>query len=196
MTPRAKWARLDAKGTYASGNGWLQNSSGAWSYDEENSALKIETETGFEDTFDPFKVVIESDSVMVWEREEEEQKVTVFYKRIQEIPKNLPDIMTGIWDLESADLNGKDVMKDYDPAGNRFLFLRWDHLFIDFTNEGRLTGIWRVDAHSPTLDILYYNNSEPQETWKIRVKGEDQLTWSREDEGLELVFSRLTSFPE
>ena len=35
-TPVAKWIKVNDDGSYQSGNGWLQNSEGTWSYDKSS----------------------------------------------------------------------------------------------------------------------------------------------------------------
>lgn len=194
MTPIAKWTQLNDDGTYVSGNGWLQNSDGSWEFDQSNSEVSITPETGFEDSFGSFKVSLESDNEMVWIREEEGQKVTVRYERISSIPKSWSDLATGIWDLSTATRSGNDALEEFDPTGDRFIFLRWDKLFMDYTSEERISGIWRIGAHSPALDILYYDNSKSPNYWQYSFNGEDEMIWKMGE--VTLTFLRLTSFPE
>jgi hypothetical protein len=67
MTPLAKWTRINSDFTYQSGNGWLQNSEGNWTFDKSlNQFLPIE-KNGIVDDFGPFEVEIIKDH-MTWTR--------------------------------------------------------------------------------------------------------------------------------
>ncbi len=194
MTPIAKWTHLFEDGTFTSGNGWLQNSDGEWEFDAETSELSMVPKTGFEDPFGSFKISFENDDKMIWEREEEGQKVIVQYDKISSVPKSWSDLATGIWDLKTATREGIDAIDEFDPTGDRFIFLRWDKLFMDYTSEGRISGIWRIGAHSPALDILYYDHSKSPNYWQYSFNGEDEMIWEMGE--VILTFSRLNSFPE
>ncbi|MTI88938.1 MAG: hypothetical protein FH748_13335 [Balneolaceae bacterium] len=87
-------------------------------------------------------------------------------------------------------------MTELDPSGSRFMFLRWDHLFFDFTSEGRVLGMWRIDAHRSALDILYYDESETPDYWQIFFDGKETMIWVKEKEGLRVMFNRLYAFPQ
>ncbi|GAB5409612.1 MAG: hypothetical protein BalsKO_19770 [Balneolaceae bacterium] len=194
MTPIAKWTEIKEDGTFISGNGWLQNSDGSWKFDQTNSELTMIPKTGFEDPFGSFKVNFQTNAKMIWEREEEGQKVIVQYERISSIPKSWSDLATGIWDLKTATREGMDAMEEFDPTGDRFIFLRWDKLFTDYTSEGRISGIWRIGAHSSALDILYYDNSKSPNYWQYSFEGDNEMIWKMGE--VTLTFSRLNSFPE
>ncbi|MEQ9266920.1 MAG: hypothetical protein RLN81_16960 [Balneolaceae bacterium] len=193
-TPIARWSKINPDQTYESGNGWLQNSDGAWEFDSDKMELTMVPKTGYDDPFGPFKVSFIDENVMTWKRVEEGEEVTVYNQRIEMVPKSPSDLVTGIWDLSSAERNGKDALEEFDPSGNRFVFLRPDHLFRDFTKDGRVSGIWKVDAHRPVLDILYYDDSKPLDYWAISFVEENTMVWERDE--IKLTFSRLRSFPE
>lgn len=194
MTPVGKWSDLSQSRLFTSGNGWLQNSSGYWDYDRSTSELTLTATTGFEDSFGPFKVQMVGEDEMIWTREENGELVTVVNKKVKRVPKTPRDIATGLWDLEEANRAGKDILNEFDPQNNRRVFLRWDNLVFDFINGQRVAGMWRIDAHRPALDILYYDTSKEPDYWQISFEGEDSMTWTKQD--LTLKFSRLTSFPE
>ena len=194
MTPRGKWNRLQPNGRFETGNGWLINGDGTWRYNSEDSEITLTNYTGFYDPFGPFDILSSTDSTMVWKRIEEGQEVSVFYRKIKALPKALPDIATGIWDFESAQRMGKDVTEEYDPTGTRFVFLRWDRKYIDFTEKGRINGVWNIDAHRPVIDILYYDNEKEFDYWDIAIE-EDRMIWTREGYGLVLTFTRMDRFP-
>lgn len=194
MTPVAKWTYIHEDGSYTSGNGWLQNSDGNWNYDEETSKIEMTPKTGFDDPDGPFNIMNMNEDSMIWTREEGGEEVIVSYNRISQLPKSLPDLAIGIWDIETAEKDGLDVMSEIDPTGNRFVFLRFDHLVFDVVNENRTSGMWRIDAHRPVIDILYYDTSKSSDYWQITFDGEDTMQWTKDD--LIIKFSRLTSFPD
>ena len=194
MTPVGKWWDLSQSRLFTSGNGWLQNSSGHWDLDRSTSELTVTATTGFDDPFGPFKVEIVSDDEMIWTREENGDMVTVVSKKVRRVPKTPRDLATGLWDLEDAQRSGLDVLDEFDPQNNRMLFLRWDNLVFDFINGERISGMWRIDAHRPVLDILYYDTSKEPDYWQVSFESEDRMILEKED--LRLEFGRLTSFPE
>jgi len=146
MTPLAKWTRINNDFTYKSGNGWLQNSEGNWTFDKQlNQFLPIE-KNGMVDDFGPFKVEIIEDR-MTWTRIEEGDKVVVQLERIEKIPKGPADNIQGLWDLNSAIRDEENLMSSYDPDNNRYYHIRWDRIFVnDFGPKGRQTGalIWKI----------------------------------------------------
>ena len=194
LTPVAKWFHIKNDGTFEAGNGWLQNSEGKWEFDPETMEYLPVNTVGMDDPFGAFKVEFSGDSVMTWIREEEGMTVTVTNKRITEKPRSRFDKAVGLWSLISATRDGEDAMSEFNPGGNRMVFLRWDMLFQDFTSEGRVPGIWRVDAHRPALDILYYDTSKPMDYWQVSFAGDNTMSWERE--AIRLEFERLSSFPE
>jgi hypothetical protein len=194
MTPHAKWTVFNEDGTFESGNGGLKNSNGKWEFDKHLSQLRMTNEVGFDNTFGPFQVEMNPDNEMILSRTEEGQKVMVYNQRVSEKPMYRTDLATGLWDLRKAERGGVDVLDEMDPEGSRMFFIRWDNLFQDITVEGRISGIWRIDAHRPVLDVLYYDQSKSPDYWQISFKGEDVMYLQKED--LKLEFGRLTSFPE
>lgn len=194
VTPIARWSQLNEDGSFVSGNGWLQNSDGTWVFDEEESTLTMIIQTGFDDPFEPFSVAFPSEDVMIWNREEQGMQVTVTNRRVNEKPKAPADLVVGLWDLVSAEKEGVDATEEFDPNGNRMIFIRWDHLVHDFTSEGRISGVWRIDAHRPVLDILYYDTTLPSDYWGVSFESENEMTL--EKEGLKMTFNRLKAFPE
>lgn len=54
MTPVAKWTRIHEDGTFQSGNGWLQNSEGTWTFDKKYNHFEANDPNGLVDEFGPF----------------------------------------------------------------------------------------------------------------------------------------------
>ena len=97
LTPLAKWTDFKADGSYTSGNGWLTNSDGIWVFEATTNSLTLTVETGFSDEFGPFSVEMLSDSSMKWTRIENGDEVTIFNRRIGEIPKHPASLAVGLW---------------------------------------------------------------------------------------------------
>lgn len=194
LTPVARWTELTSDGSYASGNGWLQNGDGTWEFDEERNELLMTIKTGFEDSFGPFKVEMVSDDEMIWSREENGQMVIVKNKRIEEKPKHPATLAIGLWMVKQA-MNGEsDETERFTSEEFQGVFVRWDNLFQEITPNGRISGMWRVDAHRPVIDILYYDGSKPLQYWSLEFDNENTMTWTRDD--LVIQFERLNAFPE
>ncbi|MBO6792702.1 MAG: hypothetical protein JJ895_02235 [Balneolaceae bacterium] len=150
--------------------------------------------TGFEDSFSPFSVEMINQNEMKWTREEAGAMVTVFNRRITEIPKSPATKAVGLWRItEVLDKNLK-VTEQFTSEEFQAVFVRWDNLIQEITTEGRRSGIWRVDAHRSVIDILYYDGEKSLQYWSLDFASEDQMTWTRD--GLTITFERLTTFPE
>ena len=194
MTPVAKWTHLFENGTFTSGNGWLQNSDGTWEFDSESSEVLVVTETGFKNEFGPFEVEMKGENGMIWSRIEGADLVYVHYKRIEEIPKSPATLAIGLWMVNEVINDGEIVTESYKKEHAMGVFVRWDNLFQEITSEGRVSGIWRVNAHRPVLDVLFYDGKRSLEYWDLDFEGENKMIWKRE--GLIIKYERLNSFPE
>lgn len=194
MTPIAKWSHFLEDGSYTTGNGWLQNGDGTWDFDSESSKIQLITETGFEDQFGPFKIETINSDEMIWYRQEFGEMVSVFYQRIDKTPKSPASLAVGLWMVKEVINEGEVLTEKYQSENAQAVFIRWDNLFQEITSEGRVSGIWRVNAHRPVLDILFYDGKRPLEYWELDFENEDKMTWKRE--GLTIKYERLNSFPE
>ena len=65
MTPTAKWTRINEDGTFQSGNGWMQNAEGTWTFDEVSSLFLPTTKNWILDEGGPFEVMFSGDG-MQW----------------------------------------------------------------------------------------------------------------------------------
>ena len=167
MTPLAKWTRINADASFQSGNGWLQNSEGTWSFNAENMKYTPLTHNGLDDPFGAFTVALNDDK-MTWSRIEEGEKVVVYLERIKAIPKGPADTIQGLWDLWSVSNKGVDISSSYDPDSKRYMFIRWDRIFIDDLGpDGRLTGYWQMHGHRPLLTLISHDESKVNQQWTV-----------------------------
>ena len=109
MNPVAKWTRINPDGTYQSGNGWLQNSSGTWTFNEISMEFLPVEDFGIKEDFGAF-IVSFSGGKMLWERHEKGMTVLVILEKIQQLPKSTADWITGLWDLTEAIQSGKTLL--------------------------------------------------------------------------------------
>ena len=197
MTPVARWTRFNKDHSQFSGNGWTQHSIGTWEFDATTKQLRVINTNGYIDPAGPFTVRLEKDR-MYWNRTEEGQQVEVTLQRSKEIPASPGDQLLGVWDLERVTESGKDISDIYDPENKRYLFLRWDKLFtIQHSPSGRLTGIYRVHAHRPEIEMIFYQQDKPVEKWKFQV-GPDRLELISPDakHDIKMEYRRINYFPQ
>lgn len=198
MTPVAKWTRINKDGTYQSGNGWLQNSIGTWSYDKTANQFSPVEANGIADNYGPFTVSFEGET-MFWKRMEDGMEVTVTLESIWEMPMSTADKLNGLWDLQSTTDDGKDITGEYDPDNKYYLFIRWDRIYIERTSKGeRKSGYWHINAHRPEITLLSQPGVKEPESWAITINNR-VLTLkgiSDSNKSLELTFTRIHQFPE
>jgi hypothetical protein len=199
MTPVAKWTRIKADGTYESVNGWLKNSEGTWTYDEAGQNFLPKETNGLIDPYGAFSVRFEGKK-MKWMRTEEGHEVTITLARIHEIPRSPADKVQGLWGLDKAMENGKDITQTYDPQNKRYLFLRWDRMYIQRTADGtRQNGYWQMNAHKPEITFINREGKHNPLSWKVTFMNDKKITLtgiSDFNKGQTLIYNRLNSFPE
>lgn len=198
MTPVAKWTKINADHTYQSGNGWLQNAVGTWTYDMQNKTFFPKETNGIKDEFGAFNVSFDHNN-MIWERTEEGMSVTVTLAPITEMPMSTADQLVGLWDLTKVIKNEQNITSDYDPNDKHYIFIRWDRIFVARTPEGtRATGYWHIHGHRPELTLMSHNPDKGIESWRVSVNNSDlnMIGISDSNKNLELIFSRLNAFPE
>lgn len=96
--------------------------------------------------------------------------------------------------MKEVQNEGVEIAESFISEEFQAVFVRWDNLFQEITAEGRRSGIWRVNAHRPVIDILYYDGQKPLQYWEMDFEGETIMTWKRDD--LMITFERLDAFPE
>lgn len=198
MTPVAKWTRIEAGGAYQSGNGWLQNSEGNWTYDEKQKTFLPKETNGLADPFGAFQVRM-NDGEMIWEREEEGMTVTIIFKPISDLPKAPADRLTGLWELQEVTRDGKVVTTAFDPDNRHYIFFRWDRIYVARPPAGeRATGYWHINGHRPEITLLPHREGAAPESWRIEAT-DTELTMSGlsdSNEKTERVYRRIYQFPE
>lgn len=173
MTPVAKWTKINADGTFQSGNGWLQNSAGTWSYDEKNNIFSSKDPLGIREDYGGFTVSFDKEK-MIWEREEDGMPVKVTMKPIQKLPMAPADYLVGLWDLEEITANDQSIIRDFDKDNKHRLFIRWDRIYINYAPDGtKFTGYWQINAHKPEVTFLPHSEGEKPESWFIEVDGHE-----------------------
>lgn len=192
MTPVAKWTRINTDGTYASGNGWLQNSVGTYTFEDE--VFKPLQTDGIRDPFGGFTTKV-GQNEMTWTRQEGGATVTVQMKRIEELPQAPADQAVGLWQLARSE--GK-LMESVFLQDLETMFIRWDHIYVAQGVEDRKTGFWFINAHRPDLTLIPHSEQEGNTFWRVTFE-DGQMIWSPIQEGQEqskLFFRRLDAFPE
>ena len=199
MTPIARWMKFNKDRTQESGNGWVQHSIGSWNYDRSDKTLQITNSNGFKDSYGPFLASIEKEK-MTWQRKEEGQTVTVSLKRSNSIPAAPANKLLGVWDLVKAEEDGKDITKDLDPHGKRYLFIRWDHLFtVQHSPEGRISGFYQVNGHQPVIEFIHSGKETKRSQWSFEVEKESLILKTRDSpksKKLKRIYKRIDYFPQ
>lgn len=172
VTPVAKWTRINADGTFQSGNGWLQNAKGSWNYDVEKNTLSMVDSLDVFDEFGAFRIAF-SNERMLWAREEEGMTVKVTLVPIDELPMSPADYLEGIWDLIEITENQTSILSDFDRENKHRLHIRWDRVYVNFSATGqRLRGYWHIHGHRPEITFLPHQETEIPERWKVEVNRE------------------------
>ncbi len=198
MTPVAKWTKINKDGTYQSGNGWLQNAEGTWTFDRKKSLFSPKETNGLIDEFGPFTVEF-TDNGMNWLREEEGTIVTVTLKRINSLPKGPADEVVGLWNLISVTKAGMLPKLNDEVNGTQNIFIRWDRIYISRSSQGaRETGYWHMHGHKPEITLLPHDKNGTAETWRIEITESvlslTGISDSNKDE--KIVYYRLHRFPK
>lgn len=196
MTPRGKWLKILEDGTYYSGNGWLQHTSGTWTLDSSKMLFELKEDNGIIDPFGPFKLSFVFDK-MQWEREEEGTTVVVTLHRIEQMPKLISDEIKGLWAIEKVFHNEEDITKTYASESEDYLMFRWDKMLV----EGKASGeknyaYWYVHPHRSELRIIGRNDDEI-ERWRIEIIDNNLLMSGLQpnNKGMKYIYKRLHQFP-
>ena len=175
MTPVAKWTKINADGTFQSGNGWLQNSRGIWNYDNENNKYSATDSLDIFDEFGGFTVSFDQKK-MFWEREEEGMQVKVTLGLIHELPMATSDYLEGMWQLVDISEKGQSILEEFENAQEHKLFIRWDRMYMKFSSEGKkLTGYWHINGHKPEITLLPHQADENVESWRVEVNKKELI---------------------
>jgi len=195
-TPVARWFRLE-HGRQVSGNGWQQHSLGSYKWNKKTSEVSLETINEPRDEFGAFKV-LRKGNAMTWTRKEEGLVVKVELETATELPQSTADQVKGLWDLVSATRSGADVLKQTDPDGNQFVFIRWDRMYVKhLSSNEQVRGYWFMNAHRPELKFFSQDNEQDSETWMVSFEL-DKLVLTGTSESVKdtvLTYSRMAEFP-
>ncbi|NMM50865.1 hypothetical protein [Marinigracilibium pacificum] len=178
MTPIGKWTRINGDGTYESGNGWIQNGAGRWSFNKTEKLISLKDDYIKEDIDVPFSITFR-DNEMIWERKEEGTNVKVHLKRIDELPREHAEKLVGVW--EKVENKNEEI-----------LMLRWDRVFVKRIDGKQSGGYWHPHAHKPEIGFINYDNSKPHEYYQVEFVG-DQLVLtgvSKEVKGKKVIYIR------
>ena len=191
MTPVARWTRFNKDGTQTSGNGWLQHSVGNWFL--KDKLLTVKNTNGINDEYEPFSIEIEKDK-MIWTREEEGQEVSVFLKRIDEIPASEGNKLIGLWKLTKVLEDGNDITVVANPDGKSMLHLRWGNVYVQHNMpKGRQYGIYKIHDHKPEIQLVNYGESSRFSFWNFSIDDQKLKLISR-DQKSEMEFERIHQF--
>jgi hypothetical protein len=193
MTPVSKWFRL-SNGQLASGNGWQQHTFGTYTWNRVTSELSLVSENEPSDGYGAFLVAQDGNS-MIWTRKEDGDIVKVRLIAIVELPKSPADNVKGFWDLVEATRSGVDAIKDIDPDGRYYIFLRWDRVFVRRINaKEKAQGYWFMNGHRPELKLM--RDQQETETWTAGFDGDNLILTgvSESVTGIVLTFARSSAF--
>jgi len=196
MTPVAKWTRINADGSFQSGNGWLQNSSGSWNYDVHTQIYSSIDSLDVADEFGGFKVSFESEN-MIWERLEEGMNVKVLLEKISTLPKSTADHLEGLWELTEISESGNSLTDEMFKDGQPKIHFRWDRIYVFISPEGeRSTGYWHIHGHRPEITLLPHSADEQAESWSVVVNEKDALFRGISDsnQGIDIRYVRVREF--
>lgn len=198
VNPVAKWTRIHQDGTYQTGNGWLQNGAGIWTFNKKKNTFKAEDPNGIKDEFGPFTVSF-SGKNMIWERMEDGMKVVVTLTPVDQLPKATGDQLVGLWELCEAKKEGQSILAEMAPGEKQYLFIRWDRIYEERDTEGKKsTGYWHIHGHRPELTLLSHHKGKEAESWKVSFEDEKLVLQGISDSnmGKEYQYKRLNAFPK
>ena len=196
LTPVAKWFKINEDSTFYSGNGWLQNSFGTWSYNKKTNEYKQGNTNGIRDEFGAFKVSF-SDNKMAWERNEDGMDVVVTLSRISKMPMSPADSIAGLWDLSMVKKGAEDITSTFDPDDQQYFFIRWDRLFRIRNPDGSVSsGYWHMDGHAPKFFLVDFNKEVEDQVYMVSFQ-KDLLIMEQQGGGnLVLTCKRINEFPK
>jgi hypothetical protein len=198
VTPVAKWFKINPDGTFQSGNGWLQNAEGTWTFDKTHNTFLATERNGLVDKYGAFKVTLNS-SQMSWERKEDGDQLVVRLKRIEELPKSPADRLVGVWDLKEMTREGKSEKSTFDPQDNYYIFIRWDRIYVERAEDGgKSYGYWHINGHRPELTMISMKDEKSREAWAVEVddKTLKLIGISETNKGCQMGFGRINHIPD
>ena len=187
----ARWTRFNKDQTQESGNGWFQHSIGTWQFNPNNKEIAVINSNGLKDEFGAFTLRMENEK-MVWQREEDGNRVEVILKKIDQLPQSPANQLLGAWKLENKEDNANKKAISY-------LFFRWDRIVIDkAANQAKRFGTYKTHGHKNELQIIYYGDPLQQINWNYSFDQSGDLTLSgkRNGEKVDLQYKRIDYLPQ
>ena len=197
MTPVSKWFKLHENGKYESGNGWLQNTIGRWTYDGKSKEFSATNTLGINDEAGAFQVSF-SKETMIWSRMEEGMNIKVHLQKVSEVPPSYTDLLAGLWQSKE-EIHESGTNNSGPLSGLKHLQIRWDRIYratnLDNNNK---TGYWHVNGHRPELTLLPHQSDVNVESWRIKVSEKElELTGISESNKDQVKrFLRIHQFPD
>ncbi len=196
LTPNARWTRFNPDSTQESGNGWVQHSTGTWSFNKKSNKLSITNANGLTDPYEAFKVRLNNDT-MYWQRIEDGQNVLITLEKSDHLPETYGDQLLGLWKLQKAIGNGRYFHVSDSIKPEDYLFFRWDRRFVMNCDLGRINGVYNVNGHRPELELIPYSDSLNRDFWAISFdKNTIELKLLNTDSPVTRKFIRIHQFPE
>lgn len=196
VTPVAKWFKINEDSTFYSGNGWLKNSFGTWSYNTKTYEFKPENKNGIRDEFGAFKVSFAGDKMLL-EREEDGMDVVVTLSKISKMPMSPADSIAGLWDLSVVRKGAEDITSTFDPDDQQYFFIRRDRLFRIRNPDGSTSsGYWHMDGHSPKFFLVDYNKEVEDQVYMVSFQKDLLIMEQQGGENLILTCRRINQFPK
>lgn len=184
LTPIAKWTRINADGSFQSGNGWLQNSAGTWTFNEKEMLFSTQVTLSFGEENPPFFVSFKDEN-MIWHREEAGRRVEIVWSAIKELPMSPADQCVGLWQpVESDEIEA--------------IHLRWDRVYREYTESGRSSGYWYMNAYKPEIILFTQNDNKVALSWHVTFEN-GEMIWKGSghlNKDYIIRFRRLNKFPQ
>lgn len=87
-------------------------------------------------------------------------------------------------------------MNEFDPNGNRFVYIRWDNTYIDRMGYGSMkSGFYSVHAAREEMEIFYNDANNTRQVWRFEVS-KDRLVLTSRSSTPEIIpeFNRTDQF--
>jgi hypothetical protein len=185
VTPQERWFRYDGNGKFTSGNGWLQHSSGTYTYEESDSSFLPVEDYGTEDPYGAFKLWFEGET-MIWKRYEDDMLVMVKLNRTDALPRSLQDELKGRWQLDSVIFAERDLPDQKSGEPSEQLFLRWDREYRVFVqNQSTKRGYWHLHSRRPELTLISRSEEDTFKVFEVLQEGESLIMKNKDQNTLE-----------
>lgn len=182
MTPVGKWTKIHPNNTFESGNGWIQNSTGKWTF--KNDSITMTDTLNVEDPYGGF-ILSWSGDTMIWQRDEDGERIAVKWRPITQIPMTPLDYIYGNWEMTEP---ASDSFLSYPTT----LYFRWDRIYkTSSTHTGSPTGYWQVHGHRNRITFIPHDTKQSFVHYTFSLPHSDTLILQSQSDTLStLVFFR------